>query len=238
MQAVILAGGLGTRLRPLTDKTPKVMVKVQGTEFLWYLLRGLERNGITDIVVCAAHLSDVIARKVRSGAPPGVRVRLSVEPQLLGTAGAVKNAQPLLGPEFLLLNGDTFLPVSYGAILRHWKRIRGRFDCLLVLYTNRETIAPNDTAVDDEGVVVAYSKRSSEGMHYVNAGLAVVKKSVFQSLPSGVPISLEEDVFPDLISRRRIAALITDERYYDIGTPERLRAFEEYLRRHPRGNKR
>ncbi len=233
MQAVILAGGLGTRLRPLTDNVPKVMVKVRGTHFLWYLIRWLEQNGVRDIVVCAAYLYEAIAREIICFARPGMRLRLSVEKQALGTAGAVKNAEALLDDEFLLINGDTYLPVWYGRIFSRWRGVRRRFDCLLVVYSNRENIAPNDTAIDRQGVVTAYSKKNPEAMRYVNAGLVVLKKSVFEALPAGVPSSLEEQVFPDLISRRKIAALITHERYYDIGTPERLKAFEEYLDRHP-----
>lgn len=233
MQAVILAGGLGTRLRPLTDKVPKVMVNVQGAEFLWYLVRWLERNDIKDIVICAAYLWEEIARKVNSYHQPGVTLRLSVEKQPLGTAGAVKNADTLLDPEFFLINGDTYLPVSYGKILSHWKRISQRFDCLLVVYSNPQSIVPNDTVVDPQGVVVAYSKRNRREMQYANAGLALLKKSVFEAFPADVRLSLEEEVFPELISRRKMAALIIHERYYDIGTRERLKAFEKYLDRHP-----
>ncbi|NQT82860.1 NTP transferase domain-containing protein [bacterium] len=233
MQAVILAGGLGTRLRPLTEKIPKVMVKVRGTEFLWHLIRWLARNDIKDMVICAAHLWEVIARKVNLCVPQGVRLRLSVEKEPLGTAGAVRNAEALLDEEFLLINGDTYLPISYERILSHWEGIRERFDCLLVVYSNRDKIAPNDTAVNDERVVVGYSKKRCEEMQYVNAGLAVMKKSVFEGVRGGVPVSLEEEVFPELVSRRKIAAFVIHERYYDIGTPERLKVFEEYLEGHP-----
>jgi len=233
MQAVILAGGRGTRLRPLTDKVPKVMVNVQGAEFLWYLVRWLERNDINNIVICAAYLWEEIARKVKAYHQPGVTLRLSVEKQPLGTAGAVKNAERLLEDEFLLINGDTYLPITYGRILSHWKEVREQFDSLLVAYSNREKIAPNDTAVDREGVVTAYSKRSGEKMQYVNAGLVVLKKSVIEAFPGDVRLSLEEKVFPELISRRKMAALIIHERYYDIGTRERLKAFEKYLDRYP-----
>ena len=233
MQAVILAGGLGTRLRPLTDKVPKVMMRVRGTEFLWYLVRWLKRNDIKDIVICAAYLWEEIARKVNAYHQPGVTLRLSVEKQPLGTAGAVKNTEKLLEDEFLLINGDTYLPIAYGRILSHWKTVRERFDCLLVAYSNREKIAPNDTAVNHEGVVTAYSKRSGEEMQYVNAGLVVLKKTVLEAFPADVRVSLEEEIFPELISRRKMAAVIIHERYYDIGTPERLKAFEEYLDRHP-----
>jgi NDP-sugar pyrophosphorylase family protein len=233
MQAVILAGGLGTRLRPLTNKVPKVMASVRGNEFLWYLLRWLERNQVSDVVICAAYLWEAIGRKVSSFSRPGMTVRLSIERQPLGTAGAVKHAEALLHDEFFLINGDTYLPLSYGEIVSHWQEIREQFACLLVLYSNREKIAPNDSATDGHGVVIAYSKRSCDGMEYVNAGLAVAKKSIFAALPEDVPASLEEDVFPELISRRKIAALVTDTRYYDIGTPDRVRAFEEYLDDHP-----
>jgi NDP-sugar pyrophosphorylase family protein len=233
MQAVILAGGLGTRLRPLTDAVPKVMVKVQGTEFLWYLVSWLTRNDINDIVICAAHLSEHVAQKLSSCPCPPARIRISVEKHPLGTAGAVKNAEPFLAQEFILINGDTFLPVRYDAILSRWRKIRDRFDSLLLVYTNDENIAPNDTSLDDDNVVVGYSKRSPKGMNLVNAGLLVVKRSVFEKLPQDVPASLEEEIFPDLIRRRKMAALITRERYYDIGSPERLKAFEEYVDRHP-----
>ncbi len=233
MQAVILAGGLGTRLRPLTDKIPKVMVKVRGREFLWYVISWLGRNEIEDIILCAGRLSEEMSTRLNSWAGSGIRLRLSVEDHPLGTAGAVKNAQPLLDEEFILLNGDTYLPIPYAQILPHWEKIKNEFDCLLVVYNNREKIAPNDTVLDDAGVVAAYSKRSAEGMQYVNAGLAVMKKSAFEKLPRGELQSLEEDVFPELIRRRKMAALVTSTRYYDIGTPERLKAFEEYVALHP-----
>lgn len=229
MQAVILAGGLGTRLRPLTYKVPKVMVKVGGKEFLFHLIQWLEQNGVDDIVVCASYLWKALARKLEADTRPGVKVRLSIEDQPLGTAGAVKHAESLLDEEFFLINGDTYLPIPYGETASHWNEIRMRFDCLLVVYSNLDKIAPNDTSLDDEGVVVAYSKRDSTGMKYVNAGLAMIKRSVFEALPPDVPLSLEQQVFPDLISRRRMAATIIHERYYDIGTPDRLRVFEEYL---------
>jgi len=232
-QAVILAGGFGTRLRPLTDEIPKVIVTVRGRDFLWYLIRWLERNSVKDVVICAGYLWEALARKIGSWAFPGMKLRLSVENSPLGTAGAVKNAEALLEDEFFLINGDTYLPISYDSIISYWQRIRSRFDCLLVVYSNREKIAPNDIALDENGAVVAYSKRSCDGMRFVNAGLAVVTKSAFEKLPAGVPLSLEEEVFPKLISRGKIAALITHQRYYDIGTSERIKAFEDYLEQHP-----
>jgi len=209
------------------------MVKVRGTEFLWYLVSWLNRNRINDLVICSGHLSEEIARKLSCCPCRGARLTLSFERHPLGTAGAVKNAKPLLADEFILINGDTFLPVCYSAILSRWQEIRDRFDSLLLVYTNDDKIAPNDTAIDDNNVVVAYSKRNPEAMRLVNAGLLIVKKSVFESLADDVPVSLEEDVFPDLVRQRKMAALLTRERYYDIGLPERLKAFEEYVDRHP-----
>jgi NDP-sugar pyrophosphorylase family protein len=233
MQAVILAGGLGTRLRPLTDNVPKVMVKIRGNEFLFYLLSWLKRNGIADIVVCAHHLAEIIQRSLASRPFPDVKIALSIENRPLGTAGAIKHARPLLADEFLIINGDTYFPIRYEEVLSRWREVKDRFDCLLVVYDNRERIAPNDTALDGEGAVTGFSKRSPKGMHYVNAGLAVAKKSLFESLPPEVPSSLEEGLYPALIRRRKMAALVTRRRYYDIGTPERLGAFEEFVDRHP-----
>lgn len=209
------------------------MVKVRGKEFLRYLFFWLLRNDIGDVVVCAGNLPEAIAANLKSWPPAGVHLTLSVETRPLGTAGAVRNALPLLADEFILINGDTYLPVPYDKILSHWQEAKARFDCLLSAYDNRDRIAPNDTAIDSSGLVVGYSKTSPEGMHYVNAGLIVIKKSVFEGLPLEQPVSLEEQVFPDLISRRKMASIIIAERYYDIGTPERLRAFEQYVDDHP-----
>jgi NDP-sugar pyrophosphorylase family protein len=233
MQAVILAGGLGTRLRPLTPKTPKVMVKIRGVEFLWYVVSWFERNRIEDIVVCAGRVPEGMAAKFTSSPCSGARLTFSIEDHPLGTAGAVRNALDCLADGFILINGDTFLPIESAPILAHWEKTKRDFDCLMLAYDNRENIAPNDTAIDSDGVVVAYSKRSPAGMHYVNAGLVVIKKKVFEKLPPGVPLSLEGDVYPKLVRRRKMTALVTSERYYDIGTPERLRTFEEYADRHP-----
>ncbi len=233
MQAVILAGGLGTRLRPLTQKTPKVMVKIRGVEFLWYVVLWLARNRIEDIVVCAGRLPEGMAAKFTSPPYPGVRLTFTVEDHPLGTAGAVRNAFARLADEFILINGDTFLPIEYEPILAHWRKTKEAFNCLLLAYDNHESIAPNDTAIDSDGVVVAYSKQSPAGMQYVNAGLIVIKKKVFEKLAPGIPLSLEEDIYPDLVRRRKMAAIITPERYYDIGTPERLRTFERYVERRP-----
>ena len=209
------------------------MVKIRGKMFLRYVISWLLRNEIKDIVICAGHLAEAITEKLRPSRFAGISLKLSIESKPLGTAGAVRNALPLLADEFILINGDTYLPVPYDEILSHWQKVKRRFDCLLLAYDNHENIAPNDTAVDNQGVVVGYSKESSEEMQFVNAGLIVVKRSVFDDLPHGVPVSLEKQVFPELIRRRKMAAIITEQRYYDIGTPERLKVFEEYVGQHP-----
>ena len=208
-------------------------MKIRGVEFLWYVVSWLARNRIEEIVVCAGRFPEDMAAESTSPPYPSVRLTFSVEDHPLGTAGAVRNALEHLADEFILINGDTFLPIEYAPILAHWEKTKRAFDCLMLAYDNRENIAPNDTAIDSEGVVVAYSKRSPARMQYVNAGLVVVKKSVFEGLPPGVHRSLEVDIFPELLRRRKMAALVTPERYYDIGTPERLRTFEEYVDRHP-----
>jgi MurNAc alpha-1-phosphate uridylyltransferase len=209
------------------------MVKVRGKEFIRYLISWLIRNGIKDIVVCAGSLSGASAADLKSWLPAGAELTLSIERRPLGTAGAVRHALPLLADEFILINGDTYLPVPYEDILSHWQKVKTQFDCLLLTYDNHDKVAPNDTAIDSNGLVVGYSKTCPEGMLYANAGLIVTKKNVFENLPPEQPISLEEQVFPDLISRRKMAAITTRERYYDIGTPERLRVFEEYVDQHP-----
>ncbi len=234
MQAVILAGGLGTRLRPLTYEIPKVLVPVSGKPFLHYILGMLSGNGVSDVVICVGHLGDRIVESVRDGREFGCDVKYSFERELLDTGGAIKNAGELLQDEFLVLNGDTYHPIDYAELETFWDERKGSSDGLVVLYENTELIVPNNVTIDDHWTVLAYDKNGAEGSSYVDSGVQVFKRSVFEDVPEGTRVSLENDIYVRLVRERRLVSYVSELRYYDIGTLERVKLFEEYLGRNSR----
>ena len=231
MQAVILAGGLGTRLRPLTERIPKVMVPVNGEPFLLHLLQLLKSQGINDIVLCIGHLGQQVKDSFGNGKALGMNLIYSEEKgKLLGTGGALKQAQTLLDDYFLVINGDTYLPIDYRevekAFLRHGKK------SLMVVYDNRDdTEVKNNVMLDDNLMVKSYNKKNPDrNFHYVEAGVLALKKEVLNLLKEGIPVSLEEGLYPGLIRQGEMVAYIARQRFYDIGLPEQKKAFEEFLK--------
>ena len=140
MQAVILAGGMGTRLRPVTEQIPKVMVPVNGKPFLLHLLELLRNQGIDDVVLCIGYLGEQVRDFFGNGESLGIRIQYSQEEErLLGTGGALKQAQSLLDDCFFVINGDVYLPVDYTELERASLQ-RGK-KAFMVVYDNREHTA-------------------------------------------------------------------------------------------------
>jgi len=229
MQAAILAGGLGTRLRPFTEKVPKVMLPVKGEPFIVHLLRLLRENGIQDIILCIGYLGEQVKDYLGGGKKLGVRLRYSEEKErLLGTGGALRQARDLLSERFYVINGDTYLPIDYSDVGRSF--ISYGKKALMVVYDNTDdTSVKNNVALDDL-MVIKHQKGGIEAeLKYVDAGVLVLSREALDFIEDGSSISLEEGLYPFLIQQRELAAFITRQRFYEIGTPERLRAFEEFL---------
>lgn len=226
MQAVVLAGGLGTRLRPITERVPKPMVEVGGRPFLEYIVRHLAAQDFRDLLVLLGHLGTQIQGYFGDGTAFGVRIKYSFEPTPLGTAGAIRRALEFLEEDFLVLYGDSYLPIDYRPVA---KAFRER-PCLglMVVYDNRlaSTGVVNNVATDDEGWVTRYEKGTgAPGLSYVEAGVLCFRREFFEGLSTGGFLSLEKEVYDQLIVRRQLRAFITPQRFYDIGTPERLEEF-------------
>ncbi len=225
MQAVILAGGLGTRLRPITEAIPKPMVPVAGVPYLEHQLRQLARHRITDIVLLTGYLGHRIEEYFRDGDRLGVRIRYSCESTPLGTGGALRQAAQLLAESFLVIYGDSYLPIDYCAVLE--KLDSSAALGLIVVYDNRlnDTSVKNNVDVAPDGRVARYEK-DGDGLFYVEAGVLAFRRAVLDYLPADGVVSLEKDVFPKLIAIGSLLAFPTSERFYDIGTPERLAVIE------------
>lgn len=228
-QAVILAGGLGTRLRPVTETIPKPLMPVGARFFLHYLLEMLAANGVRDVLLLVGHLHERIVEAVGDGARYGCRIDYSVEAELLGTGGAIKHAEAKVHDEFFVLNGDTYLPIDYADLEAQWEARRDGLDGLLAVYDNSEPVAPGNVRLDEGGRVVEYRKHADRAGGMVDAGVQVFKKLMLDMIPAGEVVSLEQKVFSRLIAQGRLGAYTTSTRYYDIGTAERLAAFERYI---------
>ncbi len=230
MQAVILAGGLGTRFRPLTLETPKPMIPVMGKPYLKYQLEYLKSYNVTDILLCVGYLGEKIQSHFGDGKSRGMSIRYSFEEIPLGTGGALKNAENFLDDYFFLLYGDSFLPINYSSLERHFYEVDK--SVLMVLYDNGEdTSVPNNVSLDKGGMVTQYEKETRNSLlQYVDAGVLALKKEILGSVSPDGTVSLEQEIIPYNIARQECVGFVTHERFYDIGTPERLKRFERYLK--------
>jgi NDP-sugar pyrophosphorylase family protein len=234
-QAVILAGGLGTRMRPVTQTIPKPMISVVGKPFLEHQLELLHASGIDRSLLLVAYLGERIEEYFGDGAKFHLHIAYSYEPTPLGTGGALKNAEEKLQNAFVLLNGDTYLAIDYSALLLQFAILR--CSALIVAYKkpmgNLSALpadhVPNNLLVDKDGRVEVYRKRDPEGLTHIDAGAIVLDKKVLKMLPSGQRCSLEEEIYPRLIADGEMFAWVTSEPFYDMGSPAGLAALEEKL---------
>ncbi len=228
MQTVILAGGKGTRLRPLTYQIPKSLVPIHGKPFLHYQLEFIKSFNLNNVLLLVSYLGDQIEDYFGDGSRFGLKIEYSYEEIPLGTGGALKNAGDKLSDEFLLLNGDTFLPIDYDAFIKYFKE----FDKIgtITAYDNSEEIVPNNIAVGISNLVVNYNKKDSRGMTHVDAGVMVFKKELLNFIPEGQTSSLEENTFNELIKRKELAAFVTNQRFYDMGNFKELEVIKGVLR--------
>ena len=232
MQAVILAGGLGTRLGELTRYTPKVMLSFSGKPFLYYIIDLLSKQGVKDVVLCIGYLGEQIKDFFGDGKTLGVNVKYSVENrQLLGTGGALKQARNLMEEYFLVLNGDTYLPIDYPEVEKEYRRLGQK--AMMVVYNNEvNTGVKNNVALGSDQVVVNYDKKGTAlDLKYAEAGAVILQKEALDFIPEGEKISFEDGIYQRLIARGEMAAFVTRQRFYDIGTPEQRQTFAELVKK-------
>jgi NDP-sugar pyrophosphorylase family protein len=228
MPAVILAGGLATRLRPITETIPKSLVEVAGHPFLWHQLQLLKRHGIRRVVLAVGYLGEQIQDRYGNGSQLGIRLDYSFDgPVLLGTAGAIRKAIELLPERFFVLYGDSYLTCDYSAVEASFRgsNLLG----LMTVYRNDDQHDRSNVAYDGSRIL-RYDKRDrTPDMHYIDYGLGAFRRSVFAELPEDERWDLAT-IFERLLQQGNLAAFEVRERFYEIGSPAGLRDTEHFLR--------
>jgi mannose-1-phosphate guanylyltransferase len=242
VQALVLAGGEGTRLRPLTSTIPKPVVPLAGRPFIVYMLEWLRSHGVTEVILACGFMADDVRAVLGDGAALGLRLLYVKEPRPLGTGGALKFAENLVQERFLMLNGDVLTDIDLAAQLRQHEMTGAR--ATLALVEVSDPSAYGLVLLRDDRSVRAFVEKPGEGARsdaktgrkgagggdLVNAGVYVLERDVLDYIsPAATPSSIERDVFPRLIGQG-LFGYPTDGYWLDIGTPERyLRATWDLL---------
>jgi NDP-sugar pyrophosphorylase family protein len=229
MQAVVLAGGLATRMYPRTRDVPKSMLEVAGRPFVEWQIEILARAGFDDVVMCIAHLGNAIRDHIGDGARFGARVQWSEEgPRLLGTAGAVRAALPLLAPAFIVTYGDSYLPFDYAGPLRVLGA-SGDCDGVMAVYANHGRWDSSNVVTDGEWVQRYQKGTGDPAFDHIDYGVTALRREIIAALPPAEPFGLDA-IQRDLAERKRLRAYPARERFYEIGSPEGLAELDRHLR--------
>ncbi|MDH4445806.1 MAG: HAD-IIIA family hydrolase [Akkermansiaceae bacterium] len=228
----ILAGGLATRLRPLTEKIPKALVEVAGKPFIDWQLELLSTRGIGRVVVCAGHLGEMIEEHVGDGSRFGMQVSYANDGKtLLGTGGAIRKALDLLGDVFFVLYGDSYLPIDYRAVAHAFfeKPMSG----LMTVYPNQGLWDASNVWMEGDRVRLYDKAAKLPQMQHIDYGLSLYRREAFLRHPPGENFDLSQ-LMKDLVAREEMAAFQVDQRFYEIGSIEGIADLERYLTRSKR----
>jgi NDP-sugar pyrophosphorylase family protein len=228
LPVVILAGGLATRLRPKTAKIPKALLEVAGKPFLEHQLELLRRHQIRRVVLCVGYLGEMIQARYGSGTSFGLDLTYSFDgDQLLGTGGAIKKAVRLLPDNFLVLYGDSYLPVDYQAVARAF--YLAERPALMTVFRNRDAWDSSNVWFADSEVRLYTKKRRHPQMQYIDYGLSAFRREIFEAWPSSGAFDLAS-VMESLSEQGQLAGYEVFHRFYEIGSPAGLAELDQLLR--------
>lgn len=224
----ILAGGLATRLRPITEKVPKLLVEVAGEPFFTHQIRLLKAAGLTRLVLCVGFLGEKIVEVYGDGAKWGVTIDYVFDgPTLLGTGGALIQALPKLGECFYVLYGDSYLPIDFRAVGTFFER--SDKSGLMTVFENRERYDSSNVWFENGSIKVYDKKLRVPQMLHIDYGLGVFRAEAFAAWPRDAVVDLA-DVQKALLSRGELAGYEVHQRFYEIGSPAGLAELDQKLR--------
>jgi N-acetyl-alpha-D-muramate 1-phosphate uridylyltransferase len=228
---VILAGGLATRLHPITEKIPKALVEVGGQPFIEHQLNLLRSHGIQTVIIAAWYKGEMIREFVGNGSRFGIQVQYVFDgDNPLGTGGAVRKALPLLNGPFFVLYGDSYLPCAYADIQSHFASHQQ--SGLMTVYRNEGKWDTSNVEMTN-GQILCYDKKNrTERMEFIDYGLGIFKPEVFASLPDNQPMDLAE-IYQGLVANHDLLAYEVKHRFYEIGSFNGLRELNDLLTVNP-----
>ncbi len=233
LPVAILAGGLATRLRPLTEKIPKSLVDVAGKPFIIHQLELLQHNGITHLVLCLGYLGEQVQEELGDGSRWGMQIDYLFDgPVLLGTGGALRRAISRLGDAFFVLYGDSYLDCDYSAIESAFHS-SGRMG-LMTVFRNTN-LWDRSNVIYENGRIHRYDKKNLvPEMKHIDYGLGVLKSSALEHYPENCKLDLAT-VYEDLLAQDQLEGYEVSQRFYEIGSPVGLQETQEYLLKEHQG---
>ena len=229
LPVAILAGGLATRLKPITEKVPKLLVDVAGEPFFSHQIRLLKSAGLTRLVLCVGYLGERIVELYGDGSKWGISIDYSFDgPKLLGTGGALIKALPKLGGAFYVLYGDSYLPIDYPSVGQAFLS-SGKLG-LMTVFENSELYDASNVWFEG-GEIKAYDKKVKRPeMRFIDYGLGAFQSAAFDPFPRDDVVDLAE-VQKLLLARRELAGFEIGQRFYEIGSHAGLKELDLLLRK-------
>lgn len=225
MHLVILAGGLATRLKTLSQNLPKALIKVGGKPFIFWQLEFLKNQGVKNILICCGHLGEMIQNTVGDGKSLGLNIVYSFDgPILLGTGGAIKKTLSRLPQNFMVMYGDTILSVNFKEVQNAFNLFR--MNNVMVVIKNKNKWAPSNVACKNNRVI-KYSNKNDHDCEYIDYGLSILSKKSFEIIKEQeFDLGL---IFKKLINMNQLSAFEVNQRFYEINTPNGVMETEKYL---------
>jgi len=227
LPVAILAGGLASRLRPITEKIPKALIEIAGKPFIFHQLQYLRKEGIKKVVLCLGYHCEMIQEKVGDGSKFDLDITYSYDGGfLLGTGGSIKKALPLLDENFYVLYGDSFLPIHFSPIEESF--LKRQKPAMMTVIMN-ENKWDKSNVIFKDGLVLEYNKKKPKlAMKFIDYGLSVLSKSLFDKYEVNVVFDLA-DFYHLLSIQNQLAGFEVNERFYEIGSHQGIKETELYL---------
>ena len=227
MQAILLAGGLGTRLCSVVSDRPKPMALIEDKPFMEYVTRELVRSGITEIIFAVGYKGSMVEEYFKDGSEFGFQASYAYEETLLGTAGAIKNAGKFITEDrFYVLNADTFYQIDYTRLAK--QQDDQNLDMALVLRQVPDVSRYGKAILDENGILTGFNEKTADPVPgTINGGIYLMKKSLLEEIPEG-KVSLENEMIPKWLSEgKKLGGFVNDGYFIDIGIPEAYFQFQE-----------
>jgi N-acetyl-alpha-D-muramate 1-phosphate uridylyltransferase len=223
----VLAGGFATRLGELTKQLPKCLIEIKGRAFVDWQMELLSKNGYTDFVFCVSYKSDLVQRFLGNGSRWNVQIEYSLDGETqLGTGGAIAKALPLLGEQFAVIYGDSYLPINYSQVEHQFMSSNAMAQ--MTVYENRDQYDASNVEFKD-GKLVQYRKGSKEPMfRHIDYGLTYFNKAAFLDLAEHEQKDLA-DICTQLSDQRKLEGFEVYERFYEVGSIRGIKEFSDYI---------